>query len=104
MTGNNELRSDDSKTIPVNYTATLVIEKSGTARLFQFGLFKDRDGNGFQKIDGSDVRDVTNRAGAITVRKDMEAENNSLFTMHTRNMENTDNIDFLSLGCDILKD
>jgi len=102
---NNELRSLDSKTLPVTSAVSVTSSKSGSARLFEFALFKDgSDGDGFVKVNGSYVKDVSTRASSLTGIVSFELESNALLTIYTRNMETTDNIDIEGMAINVIRD
>ena len=83
----NELRSLDSKTIPVIYTAIVTGEKSGaTNQAYQFALFCDT-GSGFEKINGSFASDFVNRAAQLVARVPADALEGALFTLYVRNID-----------------
>jgi hypothetical protein len=101
MTGNNELRSDDTKVVPMVYSATIGGEKSGaTARLYQFALFSN-SGSGFEKIDGQSSIDATNRISSTTLRVPYYVANNTLCTVYIRNIEGVETFILDTLSVDI---
>lgn len=100
----NELRLLDAKTLPVTSASSITSVKSGSARLFEFGLFKDPDGSGFKKMNGSYVKDVSTRTSSITGVISFELESQGLISLYTRNMETTDNIDIVGMSINVIRD
>lgn len=100
----NELRLLDAKTLPVTSASSITSTKGGSAKLFEFGLFKDPDGSGFMKMNGSYVKDVSSRTSSITGVISFELESQGLISLYARNMENTDNIDIVGMSINVIRD
>lgn len=102
MSDNNEIRSDDPKTLPMTFTAVISGEKSGaTARLMQFALFADDQGGIFRKINGNAVIDATNRRKNTILRIPFDVDQNALGSVFVRNTEGTDDFVCDALSVDV---